>query len=692
MKKIIIISIALLFMIIPVKVNANNGYKDLYEAYKINPNDENAESILSEMMMENPPKSISLKVIKFQFDHKTGVPLEGTINVDLGKSATYKTNFKFEFDKHQFDYGVTLILNYEKEGSARFTWDISVNYYGPHYIYDAGAASYRVEYKSTVYKSTYNSGLVTHKNYAINMRTEEHKALGTINFEIVGVSFNGTANITNIIDTIASGDIGETVTSIIAVIVIGAMGFVAASAGVSAATGEKTQNEEEKEKFKMVVYKNFGDKIKMGEKPGTVEARMVEITSSGKEIERLDLTSQIEIFSPDNVINVSNPSLKGDAMTSLVDVPNRPSNSRARINNRPSKNEGIISFRFKGEGGEFQNNVKFKIIGESSIDLENKEFPILGTSSDEFELLYELVDFTTEPKVELIYKSNLFDLKLGKNKQGKNVIIAKTTEEANKKKFEKFIHSYPCEIIAKNEKETVKEKFELHLCYEGIGTSYKDCNNIETNEEIKIYCFSDAESAKREEKAARIPLCVMRWDDTSKKLILDQKAVDKLTFDFSLKDNKNKKAKELTKAIEEAKIVAKIDTSKNAIKIDNKYLPTIFMIYPEKNTIASDPEINVTIKISSPNSNLDDLILESKLIPQADYKAMITWFIEYPRGTYVDKFIKIGNVDTYHGALDFIENRVYCESNIPYTPKKIDGKLDNHYEDGKYHDQLMFSY
>jgi hypothetical protein len=43
----------------------------------------------------------------------------------------------------------------------------------------------------------------------------------------------------------------------------------------------------------------------------------------------------------------------------------------------------------------------------------------------------------------------------------------------------------------------------------------------------------------------------------------------------------------------------------------------------------------------------------------------------------VDRYIKIGKLETYFSALEFIENRVYCESHMPYSPKS----KENHYED-----------
>lgn len=685
MKKKILIMVLAFMLMIPCFVKAEEKGFDLYKAYKVNLKGANPEYELSNKMTENPPKSITLKVTNYSFESMT-LPLDGTIKVNLGESASYNTKFDFEWDKHQYKFAVNLVAHYEKtdSGAGSLSWDVNVDYNGPLYDWSSMPVKIIELGEKKLHKTTYDSGLVTHNDYVISLRTEQKSNLGAMSFELIDISFNKTGDVSSVIDTIASGSAGETAAAIITVIILGILGAGAATVGVAGAKEETSKNEEEETKYKMVVYKNFGDKIKVGDKPGVVEARMIEISDKG-EIDRTDLTKQIEIFSKDNVIAVSSPAFKKNAMTASVNVPNKPANSRARISNLPDQKEGIISFRFVGEGGQFQNNVKFNIVSEGQIKLENNELKVLGTSDEQFELGYELVDFIIEPKVELRYKSKLFELSLDKNKQGKNIIVAKATEEAKEKAFEKFIHEFPCEIIAKNEKETVTEKFELQLCYEGIGTAYEKCNNNETPEQYKIHCFSDQENDKREEKAARIPLCVMRWDEASKNLMVDDAATNNLNFEFILSDSKKKNAKALNKVIEDAKIVAKVDSAnKTQVKVDLQYQSTIFMIYPSKNTTAPDPEIDLKINVSMTSAEFKTLTLEIKLIPQVDFKAMITWLIEYGRGTYVDKFIQIGNIATYHGALDFIENRVYSKSNCPYTPKKVDGKIDNHYEDGRY--------
>lgn len=64
---------------------------------------------------------------------------------------------------------------------------------------------------------------------------------------------------------------------------------------------------------------------------------------------------------------------------------------------------------------------------------------------------------------------------------------------------------------------------------------------------------------------------------------------------------------------------------------------------------------------------------------------MIQWFLNYPRGTAVSRFIDLGSNDEYLSALAHIENRVYHRDHIPLNDNTIiihraDG---NYYEHGK---------
>ena len=63
---------------------------------------------------------------------------------------------------------------------------------------------------------------------------------------------------------------------------------------------EEDDDDEDKEPstFKMILYKDFGSTLMVGDKPKLVGARIEEITAKGEKIDRSDLTAQIEIVPP----------------------------------------------------------------------------------------------------------------------------------------------------------------------------------------------------------------------------------------------------------------------------------------------------------------------------------------------------------------------------------------------------------
>ena len=467
----------------------------------------------------------------------------------------------------------------------------------------------------------------------------------------------------------------ETAVSVISVIVTGAaaaaVGAGAAAAAGTAAGGEGA-NEGEGSSYKMCIYKDFGDKIKYNAEAVYIYARMVEVNAQGVEVERPDLTGSIEIFSDDGALDIGANTLSGAYMGASVRA--------ISADPKAMKTEGVVSVRFTGAGGEFRNNVRFKLVGPGRIKLESDVISILATSSDSFELKYELVDFDVKPDVEVASGSDMFELKTGKNDLGEDVITATPTALAGEKLFERFVHRYACEITAKNERETVTEKFDVQLCYEGIGTAYKDTDNNTTKEAFILTSFTDGEKEKREENAFRLPLAVMRWNNSARKLEPDTTLAGSLEIEITADTRSRKLAvADAVKAVEEAEIKIETESGPSQAAVDYAMKPEIYMIYPEKSVVAAAESIDLLVTVSCDAEDIKDLCLKAGLKPQNDFRSMIRWFIEYPQGTMADRYITLANVDTYLGALDFIENRVFSVSSAPFTPKT----KENHYEDGK---------
>ncbi len=333
--------------------------------------------------------------------------------------------------------------------------------------------------------------------------------VGSLQFEIVEVyqTLKGDGTL-SVVDTDASKTGGETSVPVATAIVIGLAGVAAAvtgssvvgTSGASGASDENSESDSEKSTYKMIVYKEFGNKIKYDDSPVFVYARMVETNYEGVDIERLDLTEQIEIFSDDSFMEIGSATISGDYMGASV----RAYSSGESDNPK----EGIISFQFSGEGGVFQNNVKFKMIGEPYISLEGPNLYVLATSAKSFEMSYKLQDFLNEAEVTInaLQDTKPFDLKLSEDKEGNRIIVA--TDLEDEKPIERFFESYSCEIIAENEKEYARTVFNVVMCYEGLLPDF-----LGKPKEIRGY---KDEEGEMEETLVAFKLGL--WNESSKKL------------------------------------------------------------------------------------------------------------------------------------------------------------------------------
>ena len=159
--------------------------------------------------------------------------------------------------------------------------------------------------------------------------------------------------------TPASPDPGEFDggTPIPAIIVIGATGMlmVAAIKGLEDETGE-TYEEEKNEiydgsQYWMRLNKEFGDKLEKGAEPKPVYARIVQVKPSGQEIDRTDMTQQIQISSLENSLNVTDAGMTSNGYrAAMVSVPEDSTAS-----------EGAVTFMYSGEGGDFYQHVIFRL-------------------------------------------------------------------------------------------------------------------------------------------------------------------------------------------------------------------------------------------------------------------------------------------------------------------------------------------
>ena len=141
-------------------------------------------------------------------------------------------------------------------------------------------------------------------------------------------------------------------------------GAAVVGGGIAIAKGRKKKGKKEDPEakgvssFQMILYKDFGNTLVVGDKPKTVGARIEETTAEGQKIDRPDLTSQITIWDESNC-QISDVGMSGQYMAANVVAKEAPTGGEL--------GEARVRFVFKGAGGVLINHVVFKVMGEPEI-------------------------------------------------------------------------------------------------------------------------------------------------------------------------------------------------------------------------------------------------------------------------------------------------------------------------------------
>ena len=104
--------------------------------------------------------------------------------------------------------------------------------------------------------------------------------------------------------------------------------------------------------YQMILYKEFGDTLRIGDDPRVVGARIEEITAEGVRKDRPDLTEKIRIYEGQN-IKILSVGMYGKYRCAEIRVPDPQT--------KAIPDKGTVVFSFKGPGGLLNNHVEFKI-------------------------------------------------------------------------------------------------------------------------------------------------------------------------------------------------------------------------------------------------------------------------------------------------------------------------------------------
>ncbi|NCC86919.1 MAG: hypothetical protein EOM05_03500 [Clostridia bacterium] len=272
------------------------------------------------------------------------------------------------------------------------------------------------------------------------------------------------------IDTDADDNPGETDVTIPAALAIVIIGGGAAMAG--AGTGGKSGDDDGKKKsrYKMCLRKDFGDAIRYDTQPVTVYARIVEITPEGEEIDRPDLSARIEMFSGGG-LKVEGTAIADNYMGALVCAESVPGGQ--------NPDSGVLSIRFSGEGGSFQNNVTFRLVGKPRIYFPEQgnyltmTLPMLLGDGEVYETPVILHDFLEKPtSVRLDVAEGVpLSCKLEETEEANETnYLLKVKNLSGKPETPQAVKlMFGIGILAENDKEKAEEGVKAELYPEGLS-------------------------------------------------------------------------------------------------------------------------------------------------------------------------------------------------------------------------------
>lgn len=169
-------------------------------------------------------------------------------------------------------------------------------------------------------------------------------------------------------------------------LVIGGVAVV--GGGVAIVKGGKKKGDEPEDKrvssFRMVLYKDFGDTLIVGDQPRKVGARIEEMTPEGRIVDRDDLTGQISIWDEENC-TINNTGRWGRYMAADVVAKEAPQGGEL--------GQAKVRFTFRGQGGVLINHVVFKVMGAPEIVIGEALTFAAGEGKTEF-MEFQIVNYS----------------------------------------------------------------------------------------------------------------------------------------------------------------------------------------------------------------------------------------------------------------------------------------------------------
>ncbi len=359
-----------------------------------------------------------------------------------------------------------------------------------------------------------------YRDYSVSYRVLTDNGFLTGN-ETVAVDEPDEENTDIVIHTEAGDEEGIEVSEVIPAVVIG--GGVIGIGGALISKGskkkknankkkeeKKEEKEEEKQStYRMVLYKDFGSILMMGDVAKKVCARIEEVTPDGVVKERNDLTSAIVITGAEN-IRVESTGIDGKYKYAMVKV---QSDVRGTI-----PNKAVVRFFYQGAGGSFANNVSFNVFAPL-IEFNADGLCFIAQEKQTFELPFDILvpEGVIMPIDGLAFNvevpdSSDFEASVITAEEGFEVRV---TDTSSKKYYAGYAQEYVITVKAIDDSgEVIAEgAFPAARFCEGLRLSLNDikCYLIDAgyNPEEK---YTDDPNVKKSYATTRVDVCLYAYD------------------------------------------------------------------------------------------------------------------------------------------------------------------------------------
>ncbi len=306
------------------------------------------------------------------------------------------------------------------------------------------------------------------------------------------------------------------------------------------------------------------------------------------------------------------------------------------------------------EGEKMSANIDFSL---ASFNIEPAEgIFVVSTKNEEKLKIYSNAEasFSDDIATNILQSEIIFA-----DNSTKEMKLIENVEEP-----EKLFNKYTCGI---------NKRYKVRADYSGAimekeYTARILCESIlvpkQLKEPIVIKCYSDKESDKRQSTAFELPIKVVVFDSKQKKMVTDVELTNNLEFEvFAKSAQKHINNEQARKAITDAQIVFELVPNTGAATDTKPYAR--YRIYSNALAEAETDKVEIGIRVTCKETRIGEVMLNGTLFPRIDLKGLIKQFIAYPSGTFVASQIKLGDVDIYMEAIDFLTDIKMITSGNP---------------------------